>query len=98
MLLLGFGLLVIGSYLSLLADSSLPWWVGVEVGTVGFFAVLVGQTTRTEALLKVFIIQTLAALLFLWLCVLCYVTDYEVTGPILALAAILKLGMIPFAH
>lgn len=71
--------------------------MGLEVSTLGFFALLARQNVKAEALLKIFVIQRLAALLFLWAGLMFYTAGLD-NGSVVLGAALLKMGIFPFVH
>lgn len=71
--------------------------MGLELSTLGFFALLARQATGSEALLKLFVVQRVGALLFLWVLLSVCATGYS-PGVFLLVGASLKLGIIPFAY
>jgi len=58
---------------------------------------MANQNTKAEALLKIFVVQRLAALLFLWSRVTLFTGSLS-RGRVVIAAALLKLGIAPFVH
>nr|YP_004021838.1 NADH dehydrogenase subunit 2 [Opilio parietinus]ADI92917.1 NADH dehydrogenase subunit 2 [Opilio parietinus] len=89
-------MMMLGSIISLSANSWFPIWLGMEMNIIGFIPLMIDKKNifSTEAALKYFIIQSISSSLLLLMSI--QNNFYMLSSQFINLALITKLGAAPF--